>query len=139
MYLTGLQDSTSGMSSILSVISLILIFIFIVALAYFTTRFIAKYQNNSMNSRSNIRVIESFRMGSNKFVAIIEVSNNFYVIGVGKEEITLIDKLDSESISNIKNAQMKDLGKKIDFKEILSQIKNKSVDREHTEDKDETK
>lgn len=139
MYLTGLQDSTSGMSSILSVISLILIFIFIVALAYFTTRFIAKYQNNSMNSRSNIRVIESFRMGSNKFVAIIEVSNNFYVIGVGKEEITLIDKLDSESISDIKNAQMKDLGKKIDFKEILSQIKNKSVDREHTEDKDETK
>lgn len=139
MYLTGLQDSTSGMSSILSVISLILIFIFIVALAYFTTRFIAKYQNNSMNSRSNIRVIESFRMGSNKFVAIIEVSNNFYVIGVGKEEITLIDKLDSESISDIKNAQMKDLGKKIDFKEILSQIKNKSVDKEHTEDKDETK
>ncbi len=139
MYLTGLQDSTGGMSSILSVISLILIFIFIVALAYFTTRFIAKYQNNSMNSRSNIRVIESFRMGSNKFVAIIEVSNNFYVVGVGKEEITLIDKLDSESVSNIKNAQMKDLGKKIDFKEILSQIKNKSVDREHTEDKDETK
>lgn len=139
MYLTGLQDSTGGMSSILSVISLILIFIFIVALAYFTTKFIAKYQNNSMNSRSNIRVIESFRMGSNKFVAIIEVSNNFYVVGVGKEEITLIDKLDSESISNIKNSQMKDLGKKIDFKEILSQIKNKSVDREHTEDKDETK
>lgn len=139
MYLTGLQDSASSMSSILSVISLILIFIFIVALAYFTTKFIAKYQNNSMNSRSNIRVIESFRMGSNKFVAIIEVSNNFYVIGVGKEEITLIDKLDSDSISNIKNGQMKDLGKKIDFKEILSQIKNKSVEKEHTEDKDETK
>ena len=139
MYLTGLQDSTSSMSSILSVISLILIFIFIVALAYFTTKFIAKYQNNSMNSRSNIRVIESFRMGSNKFVAIIEVSNNFYVIGVGKEEITLIDKLDSDSISNIKNGQMKDFGKKIDFKEILSQIKNKSVEKEHTEDKDETK
>lgn len=139
MYLTGLQDSTSSMSSILSVISLILIFIFIVALAYFTTKFIAKYQNNSMNSRSNIRVIESFRMGSNKFVAIIEVSNNFYVIGVGKEEITLIDKLDSDSISNIKNGQMKELGKKIDFKEILSQIKNKSVEKEHTEDKDETK
>lgn len=139
MYLTGLQDGTSSMSSILSVISLILIFIFIVALAYFTTKFIAKYQNNSMNSRSNIRVIESFRMGSNKFVAIIEVSNNFYVIGVGKEEITLIDKLDSDSISNIKNGQMKDLGKKIDFKEILSQIKNKSVEKEHTEDKDETK
>ena len=139
MYLTGLQDSTSSMSSILSVISLILIFIFIVALAYFTTKFIAKYQNNSMNSRSNIRVIESFRMGSNKFVAIIEVSNNFYVIGVGKEEITLIDKLDSDSISNIKNGQMKEFGKKIDFKEILSQIKNKSVEKEHTEDKDETK
>ena len=139
MYLTGLQDSASSMSSILSVISLILIFIFIVALAYFTTKFIAKYQNNSMNSRSNIRVIESFRMGSNKFVAIIEVSNNFYVIGVGKEEITLIDKLDSDSISNIKNGQMKELGKKIDFKEILSQIKNKSVEKEHTEDKDETK
>ena len=139
MYLTGLQDSTSSMSSILSVISLILIFIFIVALAYFTTKFISRYQNNSMNSRSNIRVIESFRMGSNKFVAIIEVSNNFYVIGVGKEEITLIDKLDSDSISNIKNGQMKELGKKIDFKEILSQIKNKSVEKEHTEDKDETK
>lgn len=139
MCLMILQGSTRDISSALSVISLILIFIFIVVLAYFTTRFIARYQSNSINTKSNMRVIESIRVSNNKFIAIIEVCNSFYIIGVGKDEITLIDKLDPEDADLIKNSQMSDSGKKIDFKEILSQIKNKGVDKDHTEDKDETK
>lgn len=139
MCLMMLQGSTENISSALSVISLILIFIFIVVLAYFTTRFIARYQSNSINTRSNMRIIESMRVSNNKFIAIVEVCNSFYIIGVGKDEITLIDKLDSEDADVLKNGQLSDAGKKIDFKEILSQIKNKGVDKEHTEDNDETK
>ncbi len=114
------------MNSVLSVISLILIFIFIIALAYFTTRFIAKHQNNVLNSKSNIRVIESFRVGTNKFIAIIKIGKAFYAIGVGKDEFTMIDKLSPEDLTDFSVTRAESGGTKMDFKEILSQIKNKS-------------
>lgn len=126
MALNNLTGTSGGMNSVLSVISLILIFIFIVALAYFTTRFIAKHQNNVLNSKSNIRVIESFRVGPNKFIAIIKIGEAFYAIGVGKDEFTMIDKLNPNDLTDFGTMGAESRGTKIDFKEILSQIKNKS-------------
>lgn len=114
------------MNSVLSVISLILIFIVIVALAYFTTRFIARHQNNALNGKSNIRVVESFRVGTNKFIAIIKIGEAFYAIGVGKDEFTMIDKLNPDELKDFSAIGAESGGTKIDFKEILSQIKNKS-------------
>lgn len=114
------------MNSVLSVISLILIFIVIVALAYFTTRFIARHQGNVLNGKSNIRVIESFRVGTNKFIAIIKIGEAFYAIGVGKDEFTMIDKLNPDDLTDFSTIGTESGGTKIDFREILSQIKSKS-------------
>ncbi len=125
MALMDLTGTSGGMNSVLSVISLILIFIFIIVLAYFTTKFIAKHQNNALNSKSNIRVVESFRVGTNKFIAIIKIGKEFYAIGVGKDEFTMIDKLSPEDLTDFSVTRVESRGTKIDFKEILSQIKNK--------------
>lgn len=126
MILKNLTGSSGGINSVLSVISLILIFIIIVALAYFTTRFIARHQSNVLSSKSNIRVVESFRVGTNKFIAIIKIGEAFYAIGVGKDEFTMIDKLNPDDLTDFSAISAESGGTKIDFKEILSQIKNKS-------------
>lgn len=136
MVLTGITSSSGGTNAILSTLSLIFIFILVVALAYFTTKFIAKYQNNILNSKSNIRVIESFRIGNNKFIAIVRIGEAYYALGIGKEEITMLDRLNPDELVDFHAPSSKDEGRKFDFKEILSQIKNKdSKDKEDSKDK----
>lgn len=141
LFLTG----TSGMKAALQMISLILIFVFVVALAYFGTKFVAKYQSNVLHKNSNIQVIESFRIASNKFIAIVKICDDFYALSIGKDEIHLIDKLDPQKVFDIKNSDT-GASKKLDFKDILAQVKNgkkqdlqESSQIESSEEKDQLK
>lgn len=119
-----LTDVSGGFSSFLNILSLIIIFLLVLVLAYFAAKLAAKYQSNVLNSRSNIRVIESFRLGGNKFIAIAKIGENYYAIGIGKDEITFIDKINPDELKNFDSTGESD--KKLNFKDILSQVKNKN-------------
>ena len=122
MHFMYLSKSNGGINGIINIISLLLIFALVLLLAYVTARFIGKYQNNILNNKSNIRVIESFRLGGNKFIAIVKIGEAYYAVGIGKDEITMLDKVNPDEL-NI--SESGDNSQKIDFKEILSQIKDK--------------
>lgn len=117
IFLTG----QAGSHSLLSILSLILMFILVLVLAYYTAKLVGKLQNNTFNSKSNIKIIESFRVGNNKFIGIIKIGTNYYAIAFGKDEITLIDKLDENSINLFTEVSEN----KVSFKEIFSKINNK--------------
>ena len=116
-----LTGFSSSLSSVWNIISLILIFIFVLALAYFSTKIIAKYQSNTLNSKSNIKIIESFRVGNNKYIAIAEIAGQYYALAIGKDEINLIGTLDKD---NIIDRQSTYNVNKTSFKDILSKVKN---------------
>ena len=118
-----LTNVSGGFQSFLSIMSLILIFLLVLALAYFASKLAAKYQNNVLNHKSNIKIIESFRLGNNRFISIVKIGENYYALGLGKEEMILIDKLNPDDFKNLEEAVEAD--KRLNFKEILSQIKNK--------------
>ncbi len=125
IYLSGsIRDS-----SLYNVVSLILIFIFILVLAYFTAKLSAKLQSNTLNKKANIKIIESFRLGGNKFISIVKIGEDFYALGFGKDEITMIDKLDKDSIS-IPEINSCEAGSS--FKDILSNI-NKKDKKDNTD------
>ena len=126
IYLTG--KSYSGWHSFVNILSLLLIFVLVVIMAYFSTKFVAKLQANNINNKSNIKIVESYRLGNNKFIAIVKIGINYYAIALGKEEVTLIDKLDEEGlkINNEGTSEGVDGSSvKLDFKDVLSKIKNK--------------
>lgn len=122
MMLSLLLTGTSGPKAALQILSLILVFVFVVALAYFGTKFVAKYQSNVLRKNSNVQVIESFRIANNKFIAIVKICDDFYALSVGKDEIHLIDKLDPDKVCDYKNPDTV-ASKKLDFKDILAQVK----------------
>lgn len=122
MYFVYLTKSNGGLTGIFNIISLLLIFALVVFLAFITARFVGKYQTNVLNNKSNIRVVESFRLGNNKFIAIIKIAETYYAIGVGKDEITMIDKINPDDLKVFDLVFDK---KKINFKDILSQINDK--------------
>ncbi len=132
IFLTG--NSYGGWHSFVNILSLLLIFVLVLVMAYFSTKFIAKIQANNINNKSNIKIIESFRLGNNKFIAIVKIGGDYYAIALGKEEVTFIDKLDQDGLSlNQEGTSQTDgsIEGSSSFKEILSQFKkNKSKDNE---------
>ena len=116
--------------SFLNIVSLVLIFVVILFLAYITAKIAAKYQGN-INSKSNMKIIESIRVGGNKYLSIVKIGDDYYAIGVGKDEINLIDKLDSNNVYT--SFYDKNVDQGIEFKELFSNIR-----RQHDKKKVET-
>lgn len=125
--LAVVNDKSSGLYSVWDVISLILIFIFVILLAYFATRFVAKYQSNMLNNKNNIRIIESFRIDSTRLILIVKIAKDYYALAYTKDSVTVIDKLNPDEINNLMADNTSKSDSKLDFKAILSQVKNKNT------------
>ena len=124
--LAVLSGKNSGFYSLWDVVSLILIFVFVILLAYFDTKVVAKYQSNMVYNKNNIRIIESFRVDSTKLILIVQIAGEYYALAYSRDNVTLIDKLNPDEINNLKAENSSKSNNKLDFKEILSQIKNKN-------------
>ena len=100
-------------------IVLILVFVFVLFLSYLAARIAGGFQSNVINKQSNIRVIEIFRISSNKTIEIIKIGDQYLAIAVSKDNVCLLTKLDKDEIKE----QEKTL-EPIDFKQILDKMKN---------------
>ena len=78
-------------------ITVTLIFVIVLALTYFTTRWVGSYQKKQM-SYGTIKIIESYRVSSNKVMNIVKAGNKCFLIAVCKDTVTLIGEVDEESL-----------------------------------------
>ncbi|MCQ2549852.1 MAG: flagellar biosynthetic protein FliO [Lachnospiraceae bacterium] len=115
MLLTGF----STINSIAQFFTILVIFLFVLGITYFATRFVAKYQKDSMVS-GNMEVLESLRLGNGKVLQLVRAVDKYFVIALGKDTVTMLVEVDSAQIQKV---EMQD-GKPLDFKEILSNAKN---------------
>lgn len=107
--------------SIASFFTVLVIFIFILVITYFTTRYIANYQKGKFGGK-NIKVIESARLTTNKFLQIVQIGEEYFAIALGKDEVTFISKLDKDNL-NLTEVDADLPG----FKEIFEKAKAKLV------------
>lgn len=123
---------TSGFSAGWSIVKLILITILVLVLAFYATRWIARYQNNTLAEKNNIQFIESYRVGGNKMVAIAKIGTRYFALGIGKDEIHVIGELDEDELklSNMERfaKESKDAPRKLSFHEVLSNMKKTEKD-----------
>lgn len=109
----------STLENALQLIGLVIVFIIILAAAYFTSRLVGTSAVSNLKNR-NFKVIETYKVAPNRFLQIIEVSGKFIVIGVSKDHIEYITEINADQV--IKNdGEITPLT----FKDILSNIKNK--------------
>ncbi len=113
-------DSSNGVNSFAQFLTVLVIFVGVLALTYFTTRWIASYQKGKMMS-GNIQVLETFKITQNKFIQIICVGNHYYAIAIGKDTITLLGELSEDEIHIPEDSGMMP---KVDFKQLLENAKN---------------
>ncbi len=97
-----LLTSRSTFDSVFDLITVMGIFILTLLLAYFATKFVASYQKNrgfhKGNKVSNLEVIETYPVAQGKYIQIVKTGDKYIVIGVGKEEITMLTELTKDEI-----------------------------------------
>jgi flagellar biosynthetic protein FliO len=61
--------------------------------AYYVTKLIAKTGGGTFRKSSNIKLIASLPLSKDKSVALVEIGDHAYVLGVGAHHVELLDKL----------------------------------------------
>lgn len=114
------MDSSTGINSVAQFLTVLLIFVGVLALTYFSTKWIASYQKGKMFS-SNITVIETYKITTNKFIQIIRIGESYYAIAIGKDEITMLGEIKEDELNFQQAAQSV---ANMDFKNIFEKAKN---------------
>ena len=113
---------SSTLENVLQFIGLLLLFVFILGATYFTTRWIANYQKTSSLNR-NIRVIETYKLTTNKYIQIIQVGEKILAISVTKDRVEVLAELSEEEIIDFSAENQNTKGDT--FGNILEKIKNR--------------
>lgn len=119
-----LVQASSGVQNIVQLICVILLFFFVLFLAYMAARIAGSYQSNVMNKKSNIRVIEVYRISNNKMIEIVKIGERYLALAVGKDEVSLLTELDVDEITVHETSL-----EPINFKRILDKMKNEKQDK----------
>lgn len=118
MYIAVSVSQSSGFESIWQLISISIIFLVVLGLAYYTTRWISKIQKKQSYNK-NIEVIETFKITTNKYVQIIRIGEKYLVIAIAKDNISMLTEINEEQL----NLTLNESVSKESFNEILSKIK----------------
>ena len=84
----------STLSGIFSLILAILGIALVLYLSYKFSKYLASKVNTANNS-SNIHVLERATLGQDKCMAIIEICDKFYVVGIANNNIDILLELDN--------------------------------------------
>lgn len=117
---------TSVGESIFQLIIVLFIFVFVLGITYYVTKWLAGYQKAQMFNK-NLEVVETLRLTTNKYVQIVRAGEgNYYVLALGKDEVTLLGTIDAEDLKEIDlESQTAENNITLDFKTILEKVSKK--------------
>ena len=116
---------STGWDSFVQLLVVLIIFIFVLAITALTTKWIGGDQKTQMSNK-NMRVVESLRLGNNKFLALVEVGEVYLIVGVGKDEVHTIAKLTKNELPELLSYEETNVSNGVEgFQEILEKVKRK--------------
>ncbi len=73
-------------------ITMLIVFIFVLGLTYYTTRFVAGAKKGSLKT-GNMELLESMQLGGGKYLQLLRIGKRYLVVAVCKEHVELITEL----------------------------------------------
>lgn len=116
---------SSSFDSFLQLISVLLVFVFVLVITYVVTRWMAGYQKGRMRSK-NLQIIETIPAGTNKMICLVKAGKEYLVVSVGKDDIRPLMTLKEEQLTDLSFLSEGDgsiTGES--FQEIFGQLKEK--------------
>ena len=118
-----LLSITSGIDSVVQFLTVLLIFVFVLGITYFTTRYIAGIQKNNYKT-GNMELIETLRISNNKYLQIVRAADKYFCIAVCKDTVTMLGEIQKEEMVFYENS----VNANMTFQDILEKIKQKQLD-----------
>ena len=106
------------MNSLLQFVTMLLVFVIVLAATYFFTKWMAGYQKEK-TSTGNIEILETARISTTKYIQIVRVGQRYFAIAVGKDEVTFLGDISKEDLVFKEDGPEDTLS----FKDILEKIK----------------
>ena len=116
-----LLTSTSTLESFGQLIKVLLIFVFVLAMTYYVTRWIGGYQKAHSYGK-NLKLVETMNLGSNKMISIVRAGSKYLVVAVGKEEMSLLAELSADEVQDLTDNETVT---QESFQEIFNKLKDK--------------
>lgn len=110
---------TQSTDSFVQFLTVLLLFLFVVLITWFTTRWIAKIQKGQMAGGENIEIIETQKLTADKYLQIVRAGEKYLLISVGKNDVNFISELNKDELSFIKKEETS-----LDFSSVLEKVKN---------------
>lgn len=117
-----IASMSSRIEAFAQLLTLLIIFIFVLAVTYYVTRFVGNYQKNKL-SGSNINILETMRMANNKYIQIVKIGSRVFAIAVAKDTVSYLCELDEDELIYKESSSGKMLINNDNFKEILEKFK----------------
>lgn len=113
------------MDEFLRLVTVLLIFVFVLVITHFVTKFVGNYQKNQFVGKG-IEVLDVVRISANIYIQIVRVANRILVLAVGKDNTTLLCELSREEYEEFKNNEGLEGSQSSDaFKEMLEKAKTR--------------
>jgi flagellar protein FliO/FliZ len=109
----------SNLDAFVQLITLVIIFAFVLALTYYATRWVGNFQKQKMQG-SNIQVLETMRISNSKYIQIIKAGKKCFVIAVCKDTVTYLCEVNEDELIYQENSSQI---KSESFKAILDKFK----------------
>ena len=117
-----IASMSSRIEAFAQLLTLLIIFIFVLAVTYYVTRFVGNYQKNKL-SGSNINILETMRIANNKYIQIVKIGSRVFYIAVAKDNVSYLCELDEDELIYKESSSGKMLINNDNFKEILEKFK----------------
>ena len=119
----------SSLDSFVQLITVLVIFIFVLIITYFTTRWMAGIQKGRSFNK-NLRIIETISAGNNKMISIVKAGEKYLVVSIGKDEVHYLTELKQEELKDLSFMNPDNQNDKQDpFAEIYGRLKEKYDNR----------
>ena len=117
-----LLSMTTGLESVVQLITVLFIFVFVLAITWISTKYIAGIQKDKYKT-GNMELIETLRISNNKYMQIVRVGSKYYCMAVCKDTVTMLGEIRKEDMVFSEN----NVNVSMDFHKILEKVKQKQL------------
>lgn len=108
--------------SYIQFLTVLIIFVFVLAITYWVTRWTAGYQK-SKSAGANMELVDAIRLTNNKYVQIIRIGQKYLAVAVCKDTVTMLAEIPEDELCLSEGDETKISS----FRDILSKVQKGNV------------
>ena len=112
-----------GVDSYLQLVSVLIIFVVVLAATLYVTKWMANYQKGTSASK-NIEIIDTCKISTNKYIQIVRIGDRHVALGITDGQITNLGDVNGDDlVLNLAE------GQNLNFKDVLEKIKGEKKEK----------